>query len=134
MEVIRAETCPLCQRRETRRPHCGFDDTADIGDFRRVDLLETLASLHEAGGLATSDPAYRHGLDCLLKTQLSDGSWHVATRSKPIQTYYESGFPHGKDQFISMAASGWATTALALACPGPVKQRPQLEPREAGRN
>ena len=48
-------------------------------------------------------------------------SW---SRSKPFQPYFESGFPHGKDQFVSMAASGWATVALALACPGP--QRPEM--------
>jgi hypothetical protein len=51
----------------------------------------------------------------LLKTQQADGTWHVVTRSKPIQTYFETGFPHGKDQFISSAATGWAATALALA-------------------
>jgi hypothetical protein len=39
----------------------------------------------------------------------------VKTRSKPIQTYYESGYPHGKDQFISISAASWATIALALA-------------------
>jgi len=48
---------------------------------------------------------------------LDDGSWHVPTRSTPIQTYYESGYPHGEDQFISITAAGWATTALALALP-----------------
>jgi hypothetical protein len=41
----------------------------------------------------------------------------VKTRSKPIQTYYESGYPHGADQFISITAAGWATTAFALALP-----------------
>jgi hypothetical protein len=41
----------------------------------------------------------------------------VGSRSKPFQTYFESGFPYGKDQFISLAASSWATTALALALP-----------------
>jgi uncharacterized protein (TIGR03067 family) len=58
-----------------------------------------------------------------LKTQQEDGSWLVRSRSKPFQPYYESGFPHGKDQFISSAASAWATTALALTCPPPVKAR-----------
>jgi hypothetical protein len=67
--------------------------------------------------LSTDDPVYRRGVGFLLKTQLADGSWLVHSRSKPFQTYFESGFPHGKDQFISMAASAWATTALALACP-----------------
>jgi hypothetical protein len=39
----------------------------------------------------------------------------VASRSRPFQPYFESGFPYGKDQFISAAASNWATMALALA-------------------
>lgn len=76
-----------------------------------------LAALHQAGGLATTDPSYRKGIRYLLSTQLADGSWHVRTRSTPIQTYYESGYPHGADQFISITAAGWATTALALALP-----------------
>jgi hypothetical protein len=76
-----------------------------------------LVALHEAAGLATADPVYQRGMKYLLETQRSDGSWHVASRSKPFQLYFESGFPHGKDQFISIAASSWATTALALGAP-----------------
>jgi hypothetical protein len=76
-----------------------------------------LVALHQAGGLATTDAAYQRGLRFLLSVQLPDGSWHVSTRSDPIQTYFESGYPHGKDQFISITAAGWATTALALALP-----------------
>jgi hypothetical protein len=76
-----------------------------------------LVALHEAGNLCTDDPAYQRGLRYLLKTQKEDGSWHVSSRSKPFQAYFESGFPHGNDQFISAAASGWATWALILATP-----------------
>lgn len=74
-------------------------------------------------GIPADDPAYRRGLAYLLKAQLPDGSWYVKSRSKPLQPYYESGFPHGKDQFISIAASSWATAALALALP-PAKIQP----------
>jgi len=74
-----------------------------------------LIALHQAGGLGTSDPAYQRGLRYLLATQQPDGTWHVVTRSKPIQKYFETGFPYGKDQFISSAATGWAATALGLA-------------------
>lgn len=80
-----------------------------------------LVALHQAGGLATDDPVYQRGVAFLIKNQFEDGSWHVRTRSKPIQTYFESGFPHGKDQFVSVAASGWATTALTLSL-APAKQ------------
>jgi hypothetical protein len=100
----------------------------DDGGWGQLPAMDTdayatataLVSLHMAGGMSTKDPVYRRGLAFLLKTQLKDGSWYVKSRSKPFQTYYESGFPHGKDQFISMTASAWATTALALAC-DPVK-------------
>jgi len=80
-----------------------------------------LVALHLAGGLATDSPAYRGGMRFLIADQREDGSWFVATRSKPIQPYFESGFPYGKDQFISMAASSWAVTALSLACPKSIR-------------
>ncbi len=80
-----------------------------------------LVALHQAAELPTTDPAYQRGIQFLLKAQLADGSWHVKTRSKPIQTYYESGYPHEKDQFISISAASWATVALALALPATVE-------------
>lgn len=73
-----------------------------------------LVALEQSGAVAASDPAYQRGVRYLLKSQKDDGSWHVVTRAKPIQTYFESGFPHGKDQFISMAATCWSTMALAM--------------------
>jgi hypothetical protein len=39
----------------------------------------------------------------------------VKSRAIPLQPHFESGFPHGRDQFISAAGSNWATMALALA-------------------
>lgn len=74
-----------------------------------------LVALHQAGGLRTSDPAYQRGLRYLLETQQPDGTWHVVSRSKPFQKYFETGFPYGKDQFISSSATAWAATALGLA-------------------
>ena len=40
-------------------------------------------------------------------------------RAVPFQPYFETGFPYGKDQFISAAATGWATMALTLAVEPP---------------
>ncbi len=51
-------------------------------------------------------------VEFLLKSQQADGSWHVASRSKPVQVFFDNGDPHGKDQFISMMATSWATAAL----------------------
>lgn len=100
---------------KTQRPDGSWGQLDDLaGDAYATG--SALVALHEAGGLAPTDPAYRRGVWFLLRTQRADGSWEVKSRSKPFQPYYESGFPYGKDQFISATASGWATAALALAC------------------
>ncbi|MAT12826.1 MAG: hypothetical protein CMM02_17670 [Rhodopirellula sp.] len=56
---------------------------------------------------------YLRGVNYLLETQKKDGSWLVLTRSRPIQEYFESDFPHGEDQFISISASCWSVIALS---------------------
>jgi hypothetical protein len=76
---------------------------------------QALVALRESGSIAADAPAYRKGLEYLLRTQIDDGSWVVESRAVPIQAYFESGFPYGVNQWISAAATGWATTALALA-------------------
>ena len=76
---------------------------------------QALVALEASGALAVTDPVYKRGVQYLLNTQLADGSWLVRTRALPIQPYFESGFPHGQDQFISAAASNWAAIALARA-------------------
>ena len=76
---------------------------------------EALVALRESRASASSVAAYRKGVEFLLRTQIDDGSWVVETRAVPIQAYFESGFPYGVNQWISAAATGWATTALALA-------------------
>lgn len=101
---------------DSQRADGGWAQLADM-ESDTYATATALVALHQAGGLATTEAAYRKGVRLLLATQLGDGSWHVKTRSKPIQTYFESGYPHGADQFISIAAAGWATTALALALP-----------------
>jgi hypothetical protein len=98
----------------TQRQDGGWGQLDDL-DSDAYATGSALVALHLAGGLSTVNPVYQHGLVFLLKSQREDGSWLVKSRSKPFQPYYESGFPHGKDQFISIAASGWAVTALALA-------------------
>lgn len=78
-----------------------------------------LTALQEVGRLAGDHPAVVSGCRYLIDSQLEDGTWHVVTRAKPIQTYYESGFPHGADQFISITATAWAALALAGTLPEP---------------
>jgi len=76
-----------------------------------------LAALYEVAKLDSTHPAMVRGYQYLLETQLPNGTWHVATHAKPVQEYFESGFPHGDDQFISIAATAWAALALVQALP-----------------
>jgi ankyrin repeat protein len=73
---------------------------------------EALYALKESGALRPTDVVYRHGADFLLSRQAVDGSWHVSSRAPKFQPYFESGFPYGHDQWISAAATAWATIAL----------------------
>ncbi|HEX7792849.1 MAG TPA: prenyltransferase/squalene oxidase repeat-containing protein, partial [Vicinamibacterales bacterium] len=72
---------------------------------------QALYALH-AAKLPVSDAVYRKGSDYLLKTQLEDGTWFVRTRAFGFQPYFETGFPHGRSQFISTVATAWASAAL----------------------
>jgi ankyrin repeat protein len=74
----------------------------------------------QAAGLQVSDPAFQRGVQFLLNTQMEDGSWYVKTRALAFQPYFDNGFPHGVDQFISAAGTNWATMALTLASQAPV--------------
>ena len=77
---------------------------------------QVLYALHELG-IPPSDAPYRRGAGYLMRTQLEDGSWHVKTRAAGFQPYFQSGFPHGHDQWISSAGTAWAAMALAYAIP-----------------
>jgi hypothetical protein len=75
---------------------------------------QALVALQAAGHAVTS-PEYQRGIGFLLRTQFTDGSWLVRTRTFPVQPPKDSGFPHGKDQWISAAGTSWAAMALALS-------------------
>ncbi len=70
----------------------------------------------QIAGVPANDPAYQKGVQYLLRSQQEDGSWYTKTRALGFQPYFEAGFPHGYDQWISGAGSSWA--AMALATPG----------------
>ena len=77
-------------------------------------LVETSSAIPMSEGKAFHDSSeFSEGIEYLLRTQEADGSWHVVTRSKPVQVYFDNGDPHGKDQFLSMMATSWGSAALA---------------------
>ena len=80
---------------------------------------EALVALHDSGSVPANDPNWLRGLQFLLDTQKPDGSWHVASRQvSPVQVsppYFESGYPYGHDQFISLMAGSWAIMAFSDA-------------------
>jgi len=80
---------------------------------------QALFALATSGALSTRDDAFQKGVNYLLRTQADDGTWHVKTRSIWLQPYFESGFPYGRDQFISTAGTAWAAMALATVTPAP---------------
>jgi ankyrin repeat protein len=77
---------------------------------------KSLVALHIAG-LPTSSPAYQRGIKLLLSTQQEDGSWYVQTRALGFQPWFDAGFPHAHNQWISAAGTNWAAMALAYALP-----------------
>jgi squalene cyclase len=74
---------------------------------------EAVYALGDAG--AAGDTGRQRGVEFLLKTQQPDGSWHVKSRAVKFQPYFQSGFPHDHDQWISATATALATVALANA-------------------
>ena len=79
----------------------------------------SLFALHEAGTSVTSD-VYRKGVAFLLRTQYQNGAWFVKTRAYPTQQYFESGYPFGRNQWISAAGASWASLAIARTVPDAV--------------
>jgi ankyrin repeat protein len=77
---------------------------------------QSLYALHIAG-VDSTDDVYRKGVAFLLGTQYPDGPWLVKTHSFPVQRYFESGFPFGRHQWISVAGTSWATLAIAQTLP-----------------
>ena len=70
-----------------------------------------------AASVPANDPVYQKGVQWLLRNQLADGSWFAPTRAVPVQPHTFESFPNGWHQFVSEAASSWATMALLFTLP-----------------
>jgi hypothetical protein len=76
---------------------------------------EVLYALRETQSLTAGDPVYHRAVRYLLTTPYPDGSWYVRSRAVKVQPYFQSALPFDPDQWISVAATAWASTALAAA-------------------
>ena len=76
---------------------------------------QAIYALRVSVGLPVSDLPMKQGICFLLENQLEDGTWHVRRRTFPFQPTMKSGFPHGRDSWISAAGSSWAVMALSVA-------------------
>jgi ankyrin repeat protein len=101
-----------------QRPDGGWSQLATLGSDAYA-TGQALYALNAAGRMPVSDPVYVKGVKYLLNTQAADGSWYVKSRSIWLQPYFDSGFPYGTDQWISAAATSWASMALSLTVDAP---------------
>ena len=101
-----------------QRPDGGWSQNRNLASDAYA-TGEALSALREAGILAASDAAYQKGVKFLMDTQAADGSWYVRSRAPKFQPYFQSGFPHDHDQWISASATAWAVMALAPASAPP---------------
>ncbi|MEQ1825797.1 MAG: ankyrin repeat domain-containing protein [Pirellula sp.] len=78
---------------------------------------QALYALHLAGGHSVTSTPWQAGIRFLLETQRDDGTWYTPRRAFPFQPTMSSGFPHGRDSWLSGAATSWAVIALTHAIP-----------------
>jgi hypothetical protein len=111
-DAPRAETAAAARQLiAQQRVDGGWSQTADMSSDAYA-TGQSLAALAIAQPDLVKSDAYRRGIEYLLRIAEPDGSWHVRSRAFGFQPYFESGFPHGHDQWISMAATSWAAVAL----------------------
>jgi ankyrin repeat protein len=98
----------------TQRDDGGWSQNPNLASDAYATGL-ALAALHQTGQARPGDPVYQGGVAYLLRNQLEDGSWYVRSRAPKFQPYFQSGFPHNHDQWISAAATAYAVMGLAPA-------------------
>jgi hypothetical protein len=98
-----------------QRPDGGWSDMTSM-ESSAFATGKAIVALQIAG-VPKSDATFQRGVKFLLDTQQEDGSWYVRSRALAFQPYFDNGYPHGYDQWISAAGSGWATAALSLVAP-----------------
>ena len=96
---------------------------------------QAIYALSQAAGMKLTDPHIEAAVGWLLRTQKPDGSWLVESRQRSPATvsppFFESEFPHGKNQYISAAATAWGAMGLMSVVPKTVQKPAALVADEA---
>lgn len=113
----KASVADLSRQRDRVLALQGVDGGWSQRPTMKADAYQTGQVLYalRANGVPVGSDAYQKGVQFLLRNQLEDGTWFVQSRGFAFQPYFETGFPHGRNQFISAAATAWAAIALAYA-------------------
>ena len=96
-----------------QRPDGGWAQRAELNTDAYATAQAVWALKETDDGAALSKAAWSKGTEYLRRNQKADGSWHVRSRGFGFQPYRETGFPHGHDQWLSAAATGFAVIALS---------------------
>ncbi len=100
----------------SQREDGGWAETKDR-DSDTYSTGQTLFMLLKIG-VASNHPAIIGARDFLLNRQAADGSWLAESHiNLKAQKYFENGDPYGDHQFLSTAATAWATAGLAQLLP-----------------
>jgi len=95
---------------------------------------EAIFALRE-GGISVTDAAWQKGIRFLRSSQARDGTWHVRSRMlSPAEVsppYFSTGFPYGKDEYLSYAGSCLAVMALLSEIPETSSQKAPVRAEES---
>jgi hypothetical protein len=100
----------------TQRADGGWSDLDSL-ESSAYTTGRSLVALQSAQ-LPASDAAYQRAVKYLLNTQQADGSWYVKTRAMALQPYFDAGFPHGFDQWISAGGDELGDIGAVPGVPG----------------
>ena len=91
---------------------------------------QAVYALSQATGMKLTNARIERAIAWLLRNQNEDGSWMVESRQRSPAVvsppFFESAFPHGKNQYISAAATAWGAMGLMSVVPKSVPRPASL--------
>lgn len=116
-----ADLAPAAKLLKARRNEDGGWGQLDGFPSDAYSTGQSVAALLLTGAAERGAKEIEAGLEWLIQNQRPDGSWLAETRlTGPVRLsppMFDSGFPHGRNQFLSAAATNWGVMAFAAALP-----------------